>query len=300
MSNPFAHWQKAIQSRDLPPESPPQEDVILPPTFQFSQNSLQDYVDCARRFQLRYVHNQRWPAAESEPIADHERFVEEGSQFHLMVQRYLMGIPVERMVPPAGDLHEWWLNFITNNPLRNLPSTHRHPEIQLSAPLGKERVLARFDLLCVDPGDRAVIVDWKTSRFRPDRQKLAMRLQSRIYPFILAEAGSTLFGSPIAPEQISLIYWFANEPTRTETYTYDSTQHAETRAYLTDLVSRVLAHRDEIWPLTTDERLCHYCVYRSLCNRGITAGDITDIASDLLEPKTDFDFDLDNVDEIAF
>src|SRR5687767_9541153 len=174
---PFSHWQRAIKTTDIK-EKTPDPAISLPPVFQFSQNSLQDYVDCARRFQLRYVMNQRWPAAESEPIADHERFLEQGSQFHLMVQRYLMGIPVEKMIPSDGELHEWWMSFITNNPLRGLPSTHRLSEIQLSAPLGKERILARFDLLCMDPGERVVIVDWKTSRFRPDRQKLAQRLQS--------------------------------------------------------------------------------------------------------------------------
>ena len=118
---------------------------------------------------------------------------------------------------------------------------------------------------------------------------------------MLAEAGSYLFGGPIAPEQISLIYWFANEPTRTEDYQYDSVQHEATRAYLTEMVGQVLGHQEEVWPLTTDENLCKYCVYRSLCGRGIQAGLIDEAAaSDVLEPGFDFDFELGDVDEIAF
>jgi len=30
-------------------------------SFSFAQSSLQDYLDCPRRFQLRYVLNQPWP-----------------------------------------------------------------------------------------------------------------------------------------------------------------------------------------------------------------------------------------------
>jgi CRISPR/Cas system-associated exonuclease Cas4 (RecB family) len=295
----FSHWQKSIAVHDIKTE-PPSEAVDLSPIFQFSQNSLQDYVDCARRFQLRYVLNQRWPAVETEPISDHERFIEEGSQFHLLVQRHVLGIPVEPMLPSEGNLRDWWQNFITSNPLKNLPAKFREPEVQLSAPLGDKRLLARFDLLCIDPGERIVIVDWKTSRFRPERQKLAQRLQSRVYPFVVAEAASYLFGEPISPEQISLIYWFANEPAQPEIFTYDSARHAENRAYLAELIARITTHDAPVWPLTEDEEQCKYCVYRSLCDRGVKAGSLQDSASEVLEHSFEFDFDLDDVDEVAF
>ena len=42
------------------------------PNFVFSQSSLQDYVDCARRFELRYIDELRWPAVVAEPSETHE------------------------------------------------------------------------------------------------------------------------------------------------------------------------------------------------------------------------------------
>ena len=39
----------------------------LPDDFHFSQGSLQDYVDCQRRFQLRYLMKLAWPAVDAEP-----------------------------------------------------------------------------------------------------------------------------------------------------------------------------------------------------------------------------------------
>ena len=43
----------------------------LPADFHFSQGSLQDYVDCPRRFQLRYMMKLAWPAVEAEPAVEY-------------------------------------------------------------------------------------------------------------------------------------------------------------------------------------------------------------------------------------
>ncbi len=298
---PFDHWQRAVEARTIPTPTPSGREG-LSPVFQFSQNSLQDYVDCQRRFQLRYVLDQRWPAAESEPIEEHEHFVEQGSQFHLLIQRHLLGLDAEKLTPADDLLREWWENYLASDPLKGLPNTFRQPEVQLSTPMLDQRLLARFDVLAIDPGERAVIVDWKTTRYRPDRRTLAARLQSRIYPFVLAEAGAFLFGGSLAPEQISLIYWFANEPGRPEVFAYDQAQHEHTRTYLEGLIAEILGFDQETWPLTDDHDLCSYCVYRSLCDRGTEAGTIRETAADPgeFEPGGAVDFSLDDLDEISF
>jgi len=292
--NPFAHWRKAIEAKTTPPPSP--KIGGLPPVFQFSQNNLQDYVDCARRFQLRYVEGQQWPAVENEPLEKHEKFMEQGSEFHLLVQRHLMGIPAEQLTPDDPLLRKWWKSYLSTPP-PDVPAALRLPEIQLSTPLGDERLLARFDLLALEPGQRAVIVDWKTTHHRPKRDTLAARLQSRMYPYVLVEAGEQLFGGAISPEQVSQIYWFAESPAEPEVFTYNAALHAENRAYLSKLIAGVLAHNEEVWSLTDDLKLCQFCVYRSLCNRGEVAGDFRDVD---FERDDDFNIDLDNIEEIAF
>lgn len=293
---PFSHWQRVLRPR-LPEPRPAMGR--LPPVFQFSQQSLQDYVDCPRRFQLRYVEGQRWPAIQSEPVEEHEQFVRRGAEFHLLVRRHLLGVPAEALTPSDPLLKSWWDNYLTYPP-DDLPVALRLPEVQLSTPLGDQRLLARFDLLALDPGERAVIVDWKTTHFRPSRQTLARRLQTHVYPFVLVEAGAHLFGGPIAPEQVTLIYWFAERPVEPEVFPYDAARHSENRKFLADLVAEVLAHTEEEWPLTDDERQCRYCVYRSLCSRGVEAGPLEDAGPDIVEGGVEFDFDLDEVDEIAF
>ncbi len=306
-SGPFSHWQQAIQMGGQEPEEPEVRGG-LPPFFQFSQNSLQDYADCARRFQLRYMAGQRWPAAESEPIEEHERFMAQGSEFHRLVQRHvkfgsatLPGIPAEKLTPTDYPLAEWWDAYLSYPP-PDLPEAVRLAEAELSTPLAGFRLLAKFDLLAIAPGERATIVDWKTTRSRPPRDTLARRLQTRVYPFVLVEAGAGLFGGPLDPEQVTLLYWFASAPAQPEIFRYTVPQHEDNRAYLGGLIEEILGRGEPTWPLTDDEHHCRYCVYRSLCDRGAQAGRLEEAGLAAGEVDVDFDFalDLDDLDEIKF
>jgi CRISPR/Cas system-associated exonuclease Cas4 (RecB family) len=283
--------------------------MTLPPVFRFSQHSLQDYVDCARRFQLRYVLGQRWPAPQVEPIREQEVFIEQGLRFHRLVHRHLIGLPEESLVPSDPLLAEWWENYLRFPP-PELPEAVRLPEAMLGAPLAGHWLTARYDLLAIAPGERAVIVDWKTGRFRPRRQSLAERLQTRVYLYLMVEAGEHLFGGPLQAEQVSMIYWFADYPTEPEIFVYSTAQHEDNRAYLTGLIEDILSldkglkplASDEVWPLTEEERRCQYCIYRSLCDRGVRAGTLEEDGLDVaeMEERFDFEFDLDDVEEIAF
>ena len=62
-----------------------------------SQSSLQDYNDCPRRFELRYLQRLAYPAIETEPALENEKHQREGEQFHRLVQQYFIGIPAEQV-----------------------------------------------------------------------------------------------------------------------------------------------------------------------------------------------------------
>ena len=278
-------------------------------SFQFTQTSLRDYLDCPRRFQLRYVLDQPWPAVETEPLLERERLVELGRRFHQMAQQHTIGLPTDQIAASAGDpdLARWWRNYL-NVPPPNLPAVLgavRRAEVMLAAtldpkgfrnPSGLTRIAAKYDLLAIEPGRRAVIVDWKTERKRPTRAQLAARTQTRVYRYVLVKAGAALNGGkPFEPEQVALIYWFAEFPAEPEVLPYDSAQHVQDAAFLTSLVGEIVARADPIWPLTHDETRCRYCVYRSLCERGVTAG--TGDEGDL---EDDLDIELAEIEEIAY
>ena len=280
--------------------------------FQFSQASLNDYVDCARRFQLRYVLEQEWPAVESEPLIERERLADLGRRFHRLIQQHVHGLPVEQLTRSAfadPDLARWWQNYLKlevggwkpvlsevegldvggDSSRRSALSTYRQAEVTLSIPLGSHRLTAKYDLLAT--GDkRAVVVDWKTERRRPDRALLLRRLQTRVYRYVLAKSDPSL-----EPESIAMVYWFAEYPSEPEILAYDSAQLAADDAYLRGLVAEIERRTEDIWPLTPDERKCRFCAYRSLCERGGVAG-----VAETDEVDVDVEIDLAQIDEIAY
>jgi hypothetical protein len=266
--------------------------------FQFSQNNLQDYVDCQRRFQLRYALRQAWPAVDVEPILEKENFLRQGAVFHRLVQGYLMGLPVEKLIPPHADpdLRRWWANFREKG-LKGLPEKH-HPEIALSIRLAGYPVVSRYDLIAIEPGKRAVIVDWKTTRHRPPRQWLESRLQTRLYCYLLVRAGAHLNdGQTILPEQVEMLYWFTNFPDEPEHLRYNSAQFHEDERYLTVLLGQITSQQDAVFPLTSDERQCRFCTYRTLCERGDRAGTLDEEAALFGFAE---EFDAETITELEF
>lgn len=280
----------------------------LPPDFQFSQHSLQDFVDCRRRFLLRHVQRLAWPALESEPALEHERYLQQGTNFHRLAQQFLLGIPADRLANTIHDsvLEAWWDNFMQVAPgLRDLETASGwklYPEVGLSVPIHDSRLVAKFDLLVIAPDNRMLIYDWKTSRNKPKRQWLEGRLQTRVYPYVLVHAGASLNqGQPVQPEQVEMIYWFAAHPGEIERFTYDPNAHQASEAYLTSLLDTILALKEDEFHLTTDTKRCTYCVYRSLCNRGISAGGAAGFDDEYLpESENTIALDFDQIAEIEY
>lgn len=246
--------------------------MMLPDDFQFSASSLQDFVDCPRRFYLRYVRQLVYPAAEAEPLRPFEQHVERALRFHHLIHQHQIGIPADALEAtiPDDTIGEWWENYLAHAPA-DLPDK-RLPEVTLSAPMGNRRLVARYDLVAV--GERAVIVDWKTALVRPSREALERRLQTRVYPYVLARAGAHLNGGQsINPAAIRLIYWFAEFPQQPEIFTYSAEQFERYGAYLESLTADIAQRGEDAFPLTDNTDLCRFCAYRSLNDRGSTAGD---------------------------
>jgi hypothetical protein len=279
-------------------------EMALPADFQFSQASLQDYVECRRRFQLRYLLQLAWPAPEAEPVEEHEQHMQDGETFHRLVHQHRLGIPTWKLTPQdEGPLADWWRAYLASPP--DLPP-RQYPERTLTIPLGDHRVVAKLDLLAVEPGRRAVIVDWKTGQRRQPRSYLESRLQTRVYRYALALAGAQLNdGAPIPPEQIRMVYWFAVDPEHPETLLYDEAQMEADGRYLAGLIADIArAAEADDFPKTEDVKRCRFCSYRSLCARGVEAGRLDEADAEDVDEEPDFDWnagiDFEQIAEIAF
>ena len=272
-------------------------------TFQLttlSQSSLQDYMDCAQRFKLRYLDRLSYPAAETEPTLENEKHQQEGEYFHRLVQQHLIGIPAEQIAKFANtpNLQRWWENFQNSKDLADLKDrSGLYPEATISTPLGKHRLLAKYDLIAVRDG-KAVIYDWKTYRKRPRDEWLVARMQTRVYRALLVQAGAHLNnGTRFEPEQIEMIYWFADFPDQPACFPYSSSQFQRDWDTLLKLSEEVASASS--YPLTEDRQKCLFCTYRSYCERGIRAGDIEQAEAEM-EAEELFDVNFEQIGEIAF
>jgi hypothetical protein len=265
-----------------------------------SQSSLQDYVDCAQRFKLRYLDRLSYPAVETEPTLENEKHQQEGEYFHRLLQQYLIGIPAEQIAKFANtaNLQRWWENFQNSKDLMSLRDSSRlFSEATLSAPLGRYRLLAKYDLIALQDG-KATIYDWKTYRKRPRTEWLAARMQTRVYQALLVQAGAHFnHGKPFEPEQIEMIYWFSDFPTDPARFVYSSAQFKRDWDLMLKLSEEVATA--PAYPLTEDRQKCLYCTYRSYCERGIQAGTLEQAEADM-ESEELFDVNFEQIGEIAF
>jgi CRISPR/Cas system-associated exonuclease Cas4 (RecB family) len=271
----------------------------LPASFSFSQSSLQDYFDCPRRFQLRYIERLAWPAVETEPVLENERRQQEGQLFHRMVQQHLVGLPVEKLTRLANspDLARWWGNYLGYE--FELDGYSKYTELALTAPAGSHHLLAKYDLVAILPGSKAIIFDWKTYHKRPKDEWMAARMQTRVYRALLVQAGAYLNGgTPIQPGQVEMVYWYADFPSEPTRFPYSSAQYKRDWDALNGLIGEVAQNRT--FPLTEDEKKCAYCPYRSYCNRGGKAGALEASEAEMESASSDFNLNFEQIAEIEF
>jgi CRISPR/Cas system-associated exonuclease Cas4 (RecB family) len=263
--------------------------------FTFSQSSLQDYADCPRRFQLRYIDQLSWPAVDAEPVVENERRQIEGQLFHRLIQQYLLGVPSESISRMANtpNLERWWSNFKKEFGAFSEP----HPELTLSAPIGNHRLVAKYDLVAIQNG-KAIIYDWKTYAKRPRDEWMSARWQTRVYRALLVQAGAHLNNNnSFEPEQIEMIYWFADFPSEPTRSKYDANQFKRDWSAIEKIVEEISSARE--FQLTEDEKMCRFCVYRSYCSRGAQAGQLNEAEAEM-ESEAAFDVNFEQIGEIEF
>jgi hypothetical protein len=117
--------------------------TAIPPTFTFSQSSLQTFEDCPRRFWLAYIEQLPWPAVEASPVQEHEALMRQGEHFHRLVQRAEIGITAEEvgatLEPP---LSTWFSAYRTHRPA-DLPTEFVEIERVLSVRGRRERSVGK-------------------------------------------------------------------------------------------------------------------------------------------------------------
>ena len=245
-----------------------------------SQGHLNVWTTCRRKFQHYFLDELSLPTA-----SDVQSKLDLGTKFHLLIQQKELGLDVADVAASDANLEKWLLAFETNPPTTisgdRLSEHRRTYELIIH---NRDYVLnAIYDLLIVGGGGThpareafpqeignrtssetpaAQIIDWKTHQRPLSWTQLQDNWQTRLYLYILAKTTN------FAPEQLSMIYWFANTATAV-TINYDRAQHQKTERDLAEILSQIsqaqLEGSFDQLPLGSEE--CTRCDFAHRCLR---------------------------------
>lgn len=254
---------------------------MLPNEFVFSQNNLQKFIDCKRLFYLEEIEHLEWPAIESEPVKIQEERMAAGSRFHQLCSQYLLGIPEELLgkTIDSDEVSRWWNSFLK---LELKPSPDVFPEKAITVPFGDFRLTAHLDVLIKQSDDIYLIYDWKTNQHLPGRVTMQNRLQTLVYPVILHKFLD--FSHRKNPPTITMIYWYPEFPDKPHKFQFHHEDIKCNQQDLEKLITEISASNSDDFVMTDNEKRCQICPYRSFCNRGVKAGEMSEM--DLLERPT--------------
>lgn len=274
-----------------------------PLSLDLNQSSLQDFLDCPRRFELSALQELHWPAAHSAPLAKFEGLTELGSNFHHLCHQFFLGIDADLISSSLAsqEIQQLWKSFLPFG--KSLLPYPRYFEQILRIPFKNHFLVGKFDLIVQRAADDFLIIDWKTASNKPSRTVLANRVQTFLYPLIFQKAGGDLFGSrEISPAEITMQYWYPLSSDPEEVFPYSETVHQEVLGKLSDHFAEIekLIESDQTFPLTDDHERCTFCIYRSYCERGHQLRPVPPGADLEGEDLSNVHFDLEIIKEIEF
>ncbi|MGK7913323.1 MAG: PD-(D/E)XK nuclease family protein [Synechococcus sp.] len=160
-------------------------------------------------------------------VARNSAAIERGKQFHNLLHQQSLGLPIAPLVDNDADLKRYFQAFQTCPP--PLLDGSQLAEYPLALPWGDVQLYGIVDLLIEAP-DRAQVVDWKTYWKSRSFEELVGDWQTRLYLFLLTETRG------YAPEHVSMLYWFAEDPQHCVEISYSSKAHYNTQADLAKLL----------------------------------------------------------------
>ena len=161
--------------------------------------------------------------------------------FTAWCSRVLLGLPPETLQSRIADEEvALWFDTWLANGLAGVPAAalaRADPDRNAGA---GALLLAKLDLVAIEPGGPALLLDWKTGRHLPRPERLAQRMQTLVYRYVLAQAGARLNGGePLAPERIEMRYWYAQHGGAVQRFPYSAAQMRADRKQLLALLREI-------------------------------------------------------------
>jgi hypothetical protein len=236
--------------------------------MRLSQAQLKVLETCPRQFQHKYLDQFDSPLTIEAAIR-----MQQGSQFHLLMQQWGLGLPIEPLLEGDPQLQKWFEQFQRQSgEILQLgePVLWQQSEQMRTIKFGDHVLTVVYDWVLIGQ-TQGKILDWKTYPKPRQIKWLQQDWQTKLYLYVLAET------SGLAAEHLSMCYWFFQideSEAQSLSVGYGSAQHEVIRADLQGLCDRLTRwladYQDRAisFPQVGELKVCEGCGFVARCGRG--------------------------------
>lgn len=237
--------------------------------FYFTQHALKAFDSCPLKFKKRYIEKIRWGEPPDESV---RKQIQLGRDFHLLAQRYFMGIQESGFERKSEDdpLEQWGRNLKRRFTLE--PGVRYLPEYKLRMSTGSGNLEANFDLLILQDS-RITIWDWKTGSppgvggGGVKAKRLKTSLQTMVYLAVLKELAFLLMEGGCQCSGIKMCYWQPETEAALVEVEYSDALHEAFYGTLRERMETIRQYDYANFDKDQYRNHCRYCEFNTLCNR---------------------------------
>lgn len=237
---------------------------IIPEGFLFTQQSLSTFASCPLKFRKRYIENLKW---NSYPDEDVKKRLDMGNDFHLIANRYFLGINDEWI--EDEELSRWVQNLKHSFPI--IEDYVYLPEYKIRMSDSIIRLEANYDLIIVK-NEEIEVWDWKTHYSKPGQDKAKRRaslhnkLQTIVYMFVLKEQLKLISKKEFECHKISMNYWQPDPPETIEKIVYSDEKHRLFKEEIESRIQRIYDYNYMEFDKENFTEHCKICEFNWFCN----------------------------------
>ena len=231
--------------------------------FYYSQNSLTAFLRCPLNFKYKYIDGLSFKG-DSEWEEEYNAGLKKGLDFHLLCERYFLGIEDEKEFKNFGEIGSWACKSAEKVSL--VDGDKCFPEYTIKMKKDSIKLQAEYDLIVIRKDGRIEIWDWKSESKRLTYAKAIEKFQTIVYMYVLFESLKKSFDIEAEPENISMRYYQPGFGDDSVDIAYSQKRHIEFENKIKNIISKIEScdFEGSIENLRNEEN-CRYCEFKNIC-----------------------------------
>ena len=232
--------------------------------FEFSQNSLNTFKSCPKKFGYKYIDKISWKNDEDE---EYYESLETGRDFHLVCERYFSGIPCGNLKEKKEykNFSKWLERIKKLIPMEK--NTEYKTEYGLVTTIRGVRVKVKYDLAIIKEEDGKLkfdIWDWKTENQQIDFNKVNERMQTILYLYTAYKVLPKIYGYEIENIELRMLYYQPDFNSPPVVINYNSERFKSDEKKIEYIIEEIKKSDFSGYNIKS----CKWCEFKNICGNG--------------------------------